>query len=273
MTPDSVKRLSYSKYLLRRGKSLQQAGNELSSAEAVLAAHDSAEMLMRVITDYLGASPPEKFMDFWKVVKDKTSSEPPHKGAMDRLNSLRVGFKHKGNLPNSGVVADLMPSVAGFCAECTEQYLGVDYETVSLSDLVLNEEARDKVKEAERAKAEGNLPDALLALGITFDKLHDEAREKHKLGLIRRPRPSRFESDRAWIRPVQQLVDTVNMLVLGIDPVRLRRFSASTPIRNYASSGAIELIWPADPGTLVAEDYDFCYQFVIDFALRLASPT
>jgi hypothetical protein len=270
MTPDFVKRLSYSKYLLRRAKSLQQAGNDLSSAEAVLAAHDSVEMLMRVITDHLGCGPADKFMNFWKIVRDKTSSEPPHKGAMDRLNILRVGFKHKGNLPNSSVVADLMPSVSAFCVESTEQYLDVDYETVSLCDLILNAEAREKVKEAEKAKGEGNIPGALLALGIAFDKLRDEARTRHSLGLIQHPRSSRFEWDHSWVRPVGQLVDTVNMLVLGIDPARLHRFSASTPSRNYALSGAMEVIWGHGPEALVAEDYDFCYQFVIDFALRLA---
>ncbi len=46
MTADLIKRLIYSKYLLKRAKALQQTGNELSSAEAVLTAHDGAEMLL-----------------------------------------------------------------------------------------------------------------------------------------------------------------------------------------------------------------------------------
>ncbi|MDR3678118.1 MAG: hypothetical protein P4N24_21735 [Acidobacteriota bacterium] len=269
MTPDKLKRLTYSKYLFRRAKYFQQLGNELSSAEAVLAAHDAAEMLMRVITDHLGASPADKIMDFWKLVKDKTGSEPPHKGAMDRLNNLRVGFKHKGNLPNSSVVADLMPSVAAFCAESAEQYLGVDYESVSLIDLIPNAEARDKVKEAEKAKAESNIPNALLALGIAFDKLHDEARKRDSLGLIPQFH-GRSDVDQAHIRAVRQVIDTVNIMILGIHPPRLRRFSASTPIRTYAMSGAMQVSWPYDPGRLGSDDYDFCHQFVIDFALRLA---
>ncbi len=271
MTPDLVKRLSYSKYLLRQAKSFQQAGNELSSAEAVLAAHDSAEMLMRVITDHLETGPLKNFMDFWKIVKEETASEPPHRGAMDSLNSLRVGFKHKGILPNSSVVADLMPSVAAFCVESTEQYLKLDYNTVSLADLILNAEARDKVKEAEKVRAEGNIPDALLALGIAFDKLHDEARERHSLGLIQQRHWGRYDWAGGSIRGLRQVVDTVNMLILGVHPSKLRRFSAFTPSRTYSRSGEMQVVWLRDPKRLVTEDYDFCCQFVIDFALRLAS--
>ncbi len=270
MTPDKVKRLTYSKYLFRRAKSFQQIGNELSSAEAVLAAHDAAEMLMQVICDHLGINSSDNFMKFWEIVRAKTDSEPPHKSAMDRLNNLRVGFKHKGNLPNSSVVADLIPSVAAFCAESTEQYLKVDYESVSLIDLIPYAAVRDKVKEAEKARADGNIPNALFALGIAFDNLRGEAHKRDSLGLI-----PQFYGTHDWgqglDRPLRQIIDTVNMLILGIHPPKLHRFSVSTPTRTYATSGAMQAIWTHDPTKLGTDDYDFCHQFVIDFALRLAS--
>jgi hypothetical protein len=115
LLPDQVRRLIYSRYLLARAGTLQGDGGELASAEALLAVHDSAEILMRVVTDHLGARPAHDFMDFWKNVKDSGHPEPPYRGAMDRVNNLRVGFKHKGNLPHPGVVRDLMPSVTAFC--------------------------------------------------------------------------------------------------------------------------------------------------------------
>ena len=286
-SPDLVKRLIYSKYLLNRARLLQQERNDLASAEAVLAAHDSVEMVMRVVTDFLRTNPAPDFMKFWKVIKEKSGTEPPHKNAMDRLNNLRVGFKHMGNLPNPSVVTDLMPSVAAFCADVTAQYLGHDYETVTLTDLIQNAAAREKVKEAEKAKAEGNIPDSLLGLGVAFDKLRDEARKKHSWGLIQQSYWDRL--DRVHVggrynrelaaalnldklgKPVQQVIDTVNMLILGIDPVRFRRFSASTPGRSYAASGVMQSMWLRDPKALGVEDFDFCHQFVVDFALRLVS--
>ncbi len=224
---------------------------------------------MRVITDHLAAGPAVKFMDFWRIVKEKTQTEPPHKGAMDRLNGLRVNFKHKGNLPNPSVVADLMPSVAAFCAESAEQYLEVKFESASLADLIQNAQAREKVKEAERVNAEGKIPDALLALGIAFDKLHDEARKKYALGLIQQSYWQRLDRHDRVMRPLQQAIDTVNMMTLGIEPARFRRFSASTPARSYSVSGNMQVTWRAHTARLGTEDFDFCHQFVIDFALRL----
>src|ERR1039458_1002993 len=215
MTPDYMKRLTYSRYLLTKAKVLQRSGNELSAAEAVLTAHDAAEMLMRVITDHVGVGPPEKFMDFWKFVKDKTGSAPPHRGAMDRFNNLRVGFKHKGNLPNSSVVGDLLPSVSSFCSECAERYLKVDYESVSLIDLIQNGEAREKMKEAEKAKAEGDFHKCFLALGVAFDNLRFDAGKRDGVGLI--PQIHSGQSfDPLTAGAFQKLIDTVNMLILGI---------------------------------------------------------
>jgi hypothetical protein len=288
MTPDLMKRLIYSKYLFTRAKSLQQIGNELSSAEALLAAHDSVEMLMRVIMDHLGAAPKaDRFMEFYKTVEERTGAEPPYESAMDRLNHLRVSFKHKGNLPHPDVVADLMPSVAAFCVESTDRYLGLKYEAVSLCDLVQDAEARDGVREAERAYSEGKVPDALLALGKAFDKLHGDACRTHSSALIQQGFSCRLDTVRILQNEhrrleeslgldqlrklLQQVIDTVDVIILGIDPGRFRRFSDSTPLRSYSAFGDMMYGWQRDPQTLTSGDFDFCHQFVIEFALRLAS--
>ena len=285
--PDLVKRLVYSKYLFNRARLLQQQGNELASAEAVLTAHDSVEILMRVVTDYLDTNPAREFMKFWNVIKEKKGTEPPHKNAMGRLNNLRVGYKHMGNLPNPSVVTDLMPSVAAFCADVTAQYLGHDYATVSLADLVQNAAAREKVKEAEVAKRAGNIKDAILALRMAFDTLHNEARSRHKSILIQdivfatilaprldpifEPLVKTLKLDKLLFN-VHQLVETMNGILLGIEPARFRRFSEITPMRWHMPFVTTAIYsWRTKNPELVPEDFDFCHQFVIDFALRLAS--
>jgi hypothetical protein len=42
VAPDLIRRITYSKYLLRRATFLQREGNELATAEALLFAHDGA---------------------------------------------------------------------------------------------------------------------------------------------------------------------------------------------------------------------------------------
>lgn len=179
LLPDHIKRITYSKYLFSKASSLQRDSNELASAQAVLVAHDATEMLMRVVLDFIGAKPLDKFMQFWKNVPDVSGcTMPPHKAALDRFNNLRVGFKHLGNLPNPTVVDELFPVVTAFCHEIASLYLRIDLEAVSLADLIQNEAARRRVREAEQSFASGDKQNAFLALGLAFDELHKDAHKK-----------------------------------------------------------------------------------------------
>jgi hypothetical protein len=282
LSPDLLKRLTYSKYLLRRAKELRGHGDELSSAEAVLAAHDSAEMLMRVITDFLGTKSEQEFMKFWQSVQDKTGTVPPHKGQMERFNKVRTEFKHRGILPNVGVVSDLLPIVESFCKEVAQLFLNLDYDEISLADLIRNNEVREKLKEAESAKARNDVQAALTSLGLAFDALIAGATAKHRPSLLEyhwsKPHVTNHEAQQILAslkldkisEGVDKVTDTVNMLLLGLDPLKFRQFTQVTPIRQHSWSGEVTIIWTRDP-TCKTEDYEEAYQFVLDSGLRVSA--
>jgi hypothetical protein len=277
LDPDLLKRTTYSKYLMDRAYDLRQQSSDLGAAQAILFAHDSAEMLMRVIADHQHVRFPENFLAFWEEIKRKTNIEPPHKGQMDRLNSVRVAFKHKGILPNASVVADLLPIARSFCEEATETFLGIKYDDVSLADLIPNDRARQLLKDAEAAAVAKNMAEALKALGIAFDILLRDAVAKSKAGIVGNFNLSYFSqqelgshAQREISKAVQQLADTVNMLVLGIDPIKQKRFSLLTPVRQHTVSGDVQVIWMHDPGHVDQSAYDFCYKFVLDAGLKLS---
>jgi hypothetical protein len=262
LTPDFVKRLTYAKYLLQRANSLLQSGTDLDCAAAVLAAHDGSEMLMRVVTDAVKAPAPDRFYEFWKHVETATKLVPPHKAAMERLNSLRNGFKHNGNLPNTSVVRELMPTVAAFCNEIASIFMKVDLESISLADLVTNESARDKIKDAEASFLVGNRKEEFTALGIAYDVLHDEAHRKLGFAVEREfakkpwgfPPEIKHAVERVLEdiqKPQQRLADVVNIMALGIQPHLLRRFERLTPQRLYFGDGSFQIVpRPVDGGTL-----------------------
>jgi hypothetical protein len=285
LAPDLIKRITYSKYLLRRATFLQREGNELATAEALLFAHDGAEMLMRVVTDFLGASPPKEFMNFWNNAAEKTkSAEPPHRGTMDRLNNLRIGFKHKGNLPNRTVVDGLLPIVTSFCLDIATLYLKIDYEKISLADLIPNDEARKELKKAEEAFEKGDAQTSFLAFGVAYDKLREEARSTFG-PVMSQGHWDRWDSSFHWsgdvakyakalqidkiAKDLQRLIDITDSLAMGIQPQQVRKFESLTPHRSYAASGEMTAIWSGKIPTLDREAFEFCHTFVIDFALRL----
>jgi hypothetical protein len=57
LSPDLLKRVIYSKYIMQRAQNLEAEEHDLALAGAILAAHDAVEMLMRVVTDKLNIHP------------------------------------------------------------------------------------------------------------------------------------------------------------------------------------------------------------------------
>jgi hypothetical protein len=229
---------------------------------------------MKVVTDALNMQWSHDFKKFWQVVEQKTGTLPPRLGAMDQLNDDRNGFKHKGILPNPTNVSERLRYSLAFCEEVSQQYLNVDYQSVSLADLVQNVEARAKIKEAESAKESGNLSIAVTKLGLAFDDLLSEARQKHEEALVGdipilgRDFVQSVASESLKSK-LHKVAETVDSLILGIDLGKRRRFSEITPIRQHSVSGQVTVIWTHDSNSLTVEDFNFCRTFVIDFGLQL----
>jgi hypothetical protein len=221
-------------------------------------------------------------MKLWSAIKDATGVEPPHKGQMERFNKIRVSLKHQGIMPNAQAVSDVLPIVDSFCLDVSTLFLKLDFETISLADLISNEEARGLVKKAETAKSEGDLPEALVALGLAFDSLHGDSATLYRPSLLDRNQRAPFIRDRTTAelfralrleelsKHVGEITKTLNMLILGIDPKRFREFQRLTPMRLHMASGKYQIaLQPGAPAATV-ESYEYCYQFVIDFASKFS---
>jgi hypothetical protein len=236
LTSEELNRVIYSKYLLGSSNSLAAQGHEMALASAVLTAQDASEMLMRVVSDVLNVKW-NQFAEFWSNIEAKGLPRPPRFGPMDQLNSERTAFKHKGILPNPAKVPTRLVEASAFCEEIAKDYLGLDYSSVSLADLIQNSSARTKLKDAEVAASRGDFGAAVTDCGNAFDILFAEAREKHEAALVGHiPIDTRdfvktpgIESMKAKIQRVAQTVDA---LILGVDPSKLRSFRK---LRRFAS--------------------------------------
>lgn len=283
---DEMRRVIYSRYLLERAKTLQARHTDLSSAEAILAAHDAAEMLMRVVYDNLKITPPSDFMGFWKLVKAATQKEPPFRHKMDSLNEQRNEFKHGGNLPHQNTVEGLLVSVSEFCEDISRDYLHIDFNAATLTALIQTGAAKADLDKASQQHAAGDLKEAIASLRTAFLELYTAALKRFAedlQGPISWSVPSistgHLDIDQA-VRKIIQSVDiplivqrlnntteAVNMFVLGVDPVMYRKFIRLTPSVLRFGTGQTVIDWqPRQIPT--AEDYEFCRSFVTNFALQ-----
>lgn len=152
---------------------MQYELGDLGAAVSLTLMHDAAEMLMIAVIDHLQVPTSKKrdFLDFWKELKQGGYPEPPFLPAMDQLNALRVGLKHKGNMPRPETVHDLIPRLEHFCSFVTQTYLNLDYQGLELADLVDFPEVRNTLKEAKSHFDDGKNEEAFVRLRLAFDAM------------------------------------------------------------------------------------------------------
>lgn len=286
LTTDEMRRVTYSRYLLERAGNLQARRTDLSSAEAILAAHDAAEMLMRVVYDRLKITPPNGFMEFWKLVRDSTGDEPLFKGKMKSLNDQRNEFKHGGHLLHSSTVEGLLASVAEFCEHIAQKYLQIDYNTATLAALIQNIDAREQFKMAAAKYAAGDIRGAIESVRQAFMDVYSEALKRHEQDLPRRlswnvpsVRTGNSDIDRQVrgiiedldipmiVERLNSVTEAVTMQIFNVDPVMYWKFVRLTPFAFRTFDGNTHFTWRSKE-TPSREDYEFCRSFVINFALQ-----
>jgi hypothetical protein len=223
--------------------------------------HDASELVMLAASDHLQLVK-WSFMEFWDKVKKSGRREPGHKSPMERLNHLRVSFKHKGTLPHAQTVRDLLPRVDAFCEEVTSDLLDLDFGELSLADLVGDDDVRNTLHEAEGALKSCNQATAFQKVRIAFDKLH-RLIAKDAI-LITEP----TGRDRNLHESVLESVRTLNVLMLGIDPVRYQHFISNTPRLSRSSSGLYQCIVQRDYSKVPDETFQACLEFVVEVALN-----
>jgi hypothetical protein len=267
---DSGKRLLYAKYLLERAKLAQHERADLGFAVSLLLMHDATEMVMLSVLDELNLMPKgqqtPQFTEFWSAVEryDKEhglSREAPSRQGMSAMNRARVALKHHGILPNPETARDFLPRVEVFCEEISRTYMNVEFAALSLADLISNVEVRNLLKQAEQEFASGDKGSALSNLKLSFIKL------ERSLGLGQ----IRINSDdEEVVKAVKALGHTVDMLSIGIDPIRYRFFHANTPVVHVMMAGNHQTVFTRTYDNFSEQTFETLVQFVVESALRTA---
>jgi hypothetical protein len=289
----TVKRMAFIRFLYTQG--LEQSHQpEPLSASALLSFHDAVELFLVLAGEHLTANLPMSlnFLDYWDRLIPHLPGQAPlgHKKAMGRMNRLRVNLKHHGSIPSPSDLEQLRADVTSFFTDSTSLIFGTDFQRLTLTDLVIQVEARRLVELAETHAENGEYAEALAELSQAFQALLSDYADRKKINY--RATPYTFGSDFMFSRNIPrhvqreidqklgdflaQLYNTVTamqeamrVMAAGIDYRRYARFSMLVPYIHRFIDGRVE-IEPKSGLTLTEDDYQFCYQFVISAALHLA---
>lgn len=171
LPPDEIRRrLAYIRYLHNLGVEQARLPEPLSSA-SVLMLHDAAEGFLLLAAEHLDVDPPVGLEKFWRVLKPELGTDLPVAQGMKRLNKIRNTLKHNGGHPDQPTINLAAADTTTFLEASTPLVFQLDYEAVSMADVIPQQPVRDLVHQAETASADGRQMAAMVALVEAFEEL------------------------------------------------------------------------------------------------------
>jgi hypothetical protein len=297
-----VERLGYIRFLHQEGIDQARRPHPMSSA-AILSFHDAVELFYVLALDHKGVQvdPKTSFEGYWRELSKVVPNLSGRRG-MERLNRVRVNLKHHGSIPGTQQVTDARTDVDAFLAANTQAVFGVDYDTVTMADVVPQEPVRTKIRAAAAAEAAGDRHEAMGLLAEAFDELFNPQYYAYvqpsplsfgkTLTWPTRLRDDEVAAVLTWLRGDSKgggsynprgLADQIGattdvaaaaqavlrVMTMGVDYPRYLRFEQLTPCIRGTYGDPLRRSYPDgyDPSR---EDFEYCHQFALEVALRVA---
>lgn len=287
-----VKRLALIKYLYRIGiEQSRQAG--MFAGFSILTFHDSAEMFLLLVLEDKGDPRPQKernkniqFMQYWEYFDGLTLRE-----SMNMLKERRRNIKHKGIFPSTSDIEESRVTITRFFKENASKLFNEDFETISVSDLIVYSNIREYINLAKSFLTQNNYYDCLVNAKIGFEELlstyESDKRQwrdsilsvGEKVGKDYRNLVTSNKEGLRWFEQVTHTTNDVRNILkvsaLGIDYRKYALFDFITPkVLETCRTGKDKYVYDSKENfektrKITAQDCQFCIDFVIDSALKL----
>jgi hypothetical protein len=243
------------------------------SAIALLHLHDSVEWFLRLACESKGVTVPKDFMSYWDAL-DKAGAAVTMKPSMEKLNRARVDFKHYGLQPSD--IDEFRSLTRAFLEENTHSLFGIEYATVSLIDLIEDEEVHGLLKKGIALFAEGKREISSEKIAVAHSllgRLHQK-RLDTAFGHSVLPFGNRFSDafrDPQQRQVVAGIIELLKSMVCGFDYHEFARFHFLTPLVLWTESGQSTTQWLSGICRPISseDELQFCIEFVVQYAARL----
>jgi len=278
---DIINRLAFIKHLYQQGFEQSYKPQPFCS-QSVLHFHDAVELFCQLAIEFKDIKNINKkkilFEEYWNHL-DLTHKEP-----MKRFNKARVGLKHDGIRPSRIDIESFRDTITNFFIQNTNGIFSLDFEVISLIDLVSSEKAKIRLSEADKLLSENKIEESLFEIKFAF---HELMRNCENIQIIDQRFMRSFNYD--WKRSgledsykidnyfrglgnsITSLHDTMRNIILGINYKKYFKFNLLTPHIDYALDGTPHSYggwWkPRDFPTI--DEVKFCIDFVIETAVAL----
>jgi hypothetical protein len=285
-----IQRLSYIKYLYLKGEE-QSRQAEVVAGFSILTFHDAIEMLLMLVYEHLDCGNDKNY----KTIDDYLGNIPgiKMKESVKSLNSCRKSLKHQGLIPAKAEIEKHRVNAHSILQENTSALLNLDFDAVSLIDLVSFEECKQFLNIAQELRDDGKYFECIIetrkAFNSMFSEFEDSKKDWYKslFNIGRKPRETykdliretttknrdRYE---VWFKDVDNTIndlrDVVKIISVGINYKQYALFNAVAPKVWHMTDGTyrvreVESYFNSHVRSS-KELCDFCINFVIDCAVK-----
>lgn len=230
------RRLVHVKAVYSQGLGLSKAGGEIEGGLAVVAFDNSLEMMMYTCLEYSQSKVKER-MDLEGLL-DLTSKALTNLGKdacrtlrpveVRNLHKARNAVQHEGNMPSRGDVERFASTTVSVLRAVCSKVFAVDFDEVSLAQLIRDPGAKSEFLKADAAYSEGRYPDSLVCCGCAFYSamLMEEGRLFGSSMTAARP-TVKGEENQKLLDYANKLAEEIEVLKLGLDYKAYQKFRQS----------------------------------------------
>jgi hypothetical protein len=165
-----IRRVTLSRYLFELATQNARSDQEVAGAACVNLLQDAVEIFLLAAADHVNVHLAVKtdFPQYLDKINEVIGDELPFRRRLIEINRVRVLSKHDGIPPNQKEVAGYVSDVRKFLEQACTQVLNVDFWSVSLIQLLADDEAKNLLLEAETNFRKGDYPECLIACRKAF---------------------------------------------------------------------------------------------------------
>ncbi len=263
-------RIIFAKKLFKDGElSCNIENDQMIFAKGLLLLHDATENALGAIADYIGAKLKDRtyILDYFSLIKqaDKKHSTVPYMTSIKKLSTIRNNIKHQGILPDIKSNAHFPSTVYQLITDICQTYLGLDFNSVSLKNLIRDKGVLNFIKIAEKEIAGGSIEESLISLAFAMYYICESSTISEISVILFN------KKDLQYTEPYG-LDQTINLLKNRVDPYLYHRFTNLTPlIGKNVKKGKLTYWWDktyGHPANWTDRNAKFCLDFCIDTALK-----
>lgn len=234
---------------------------------SLLSFHDAAELFLILGAETLEATISDRMyiLDYWNVIDQKIEDKKLSlKASFKKLNQARKSFKHYGITPSREEIESFRTIIKNFFIENTPIIFGIEFDEISLIDLVQIDAVKKILMEVQNLKKQSKFRKSLIKLEEGYWLLLQDFKSKYPFiftDYIEVDIPSSTESELRYI------YERLGIILLDIDYRKYIKFKLLT--HECAMQSLFTFFGESDKRNYTNEHVDFCMNFLIDCALKI----